>query len=749
MPRDIPVGNGQMLVTFDHLYQIRDLYFPHVGQENHAGNGPCRFGVWSPLPNGGPRNGERRRRRLYWSDQDWHIDLRYQHDTLATDARLRHEELHLELHCTDVVDFHRPVLVRRIEVHNLTDRNREVHLFHHNDFHMYGTRVGDTVFYDPQRRALIHYRGNRHLMATWYVHGEPRIDQFATGTAGFHGAEGTWRDAEDGVLGNNAIAQGAVDSTMMLRTQLPASERRVVYLVIGAGRSQQDIADLHKFLHREGPQRVIERTMSYWRLWVDATPTDPAPVAPAPTDDDEQDSPLPSQHAADLFKRSLLIVRTQIDNNGAIIAANDSDIMQYARDTYSYLWPRDGALVAAALDDAGFPSVTRAFYALCSKIIHDDGYFLHKYNPDGSVASSWHPWVNHGQPQLPIQEDETALVIWALWRHYHRHRDIEFVRPLWGNLIVRAADFLVRFRDPATDLPLPCYDLWEERWGIHAFTVATVYGGLHAAEQFAICFGDKRRATVYRRAADQVRDAFCKHFWSHENQRFHRRLIPTDRDRVARMMADLVNGRPLRHDPDPANDDAPHHTDQEQPQPTQDNVAYEHDTVIDSSIYAVFAMGMLDPKDDRVQKTMAAIRSSLWVQTPIGGAARYQNDGYQRVAGDPDTVPGNPWFICTLWLADWHIAKAANLQELQEALPILEWVAQRALASGVLAEQADPFTGAPLSVSPLTWSHATFVSTFAAYIDKLKAMRSCPTCGRPAPNQEPARTAPEKAPVRG
>ena len=45
MPRDIPVGNGRLLVTFDHQYQIRDIFFPHVGQENHAGSGPCRFGV--------------------------------------------------------------------------------------------------------------------------------------------------------------------------------------------------------------------------------------------------------------------------------------------------------------------------------------------------------------------------------------------------------------------------------------------------------------------------------------------------------------------------------------------------------------------------------------------------------------------------------------------------------------------------------------------------------------------------------
>ena len=45
--RDIPVGNGQLLVNFDDKYQIRDIYFPHVGQENHTEGFPSRFGVWA------------------------------------------------------------------------------------------------------------------------------------------------------------------------------------------------------------------------------------------------------------------------------------------------------------------------------------------------------------------------------------------------------------------------------------------------------------------------------------------------------------------------------------------------------------------------------------------------------------------------------------------------------------------------------------------------------------------------------
>lgn len=699
-----------MLVGFDQHYQIRDLYYPHVGQENHVGGGPCRFGVWSILPKR-PDQTERRRRRLFWSYQGWEIHLGYEADTLATRVTMRHAQLDLELRCCDVVDFHRPLLVRRIEVHNGVDTRRAVHLFHHQDFNLFGTKVGDTACFDPQLNALAHYRCDRYLLACFCdANGRQRLDGYATGLAGFQGAEGTWRDAEDGDLGGNPIAQGSVDSTIMIRLTLPPCGSRVAYLVLGAGQSHADLLALRRFLAREGPRGVIERTRAYWRLWLNAGRTRfPDPLEGGPT-----------SKVVELFKRSLLVLRSQIDNDGAIVAANDSDVMQYSRDTYSYLWPRDGALVAAALDATGFPDLARRFYSLCARLIGEAGYFLHKYNPDGTPASSWHPWLSDGRPQLPIQEDETALVVWALRRHFERYQDLEFVRPLWSSLVIPAADFLVRFRDPATDLPLPSYDLWEERFGVHAFTVATVHAALEAAHRFAGGFGDARRSETYGQVADRLRRAFCRHFWCPAEQRFLRRLVPRDRDRTGRMLAAIIAGRtPSSKAVGPAPDSAS----------TAD--LFELDAVVDSSLYAIYAMGLLDVHDERVEHTMRAVEGALWVKSPIGGVARYQGDGYHRVSDDVRHVPGNPWFICTLWLAEWKIARARTIDDLTEALPFLEWVAARTLPSGVLAEQVHPDTNAPLSVSPLTWSHAAFVSAVEAYASRLEDMTACKTCGQP------------------
>ena len=43
---------------------------------------------------------------------------------------------------------------------------------------------------------------------------------------------------------------------------------------------------------------------------------------------------------------------------------------------------------------------------------------------------------------------------------------------------------------------------------------------------------------------------------------------------------------------------------------------------------------------------------------------------------------------------------------------------EHSLASGVLPEQLDPHTGKPISVSPLSWSHATVMTVIMEYLLK-------------------------------
>ena len=46
------------------------------------------------------------------------------------------------------------------------------------------------------------------------------------------------------------------------------------------------------------------------------------------------------------------------------------------------------------------------------------------------MITSWEGWYYEGKKVLPVQEDETALVLWALRVHFDKFRDGELIRPL-------------------------------------------------------------------------------------------------------------------------------------------------------------------------------------------------------------------------------------------------------------------------------------------------------------------------------
>ncbi len=668
MPRDIPIGNGHLLVNFDARYRLRDIYFPHVGKDNQSAGHPFRVALWVDG-------------HFSWlHDEPWTVDLRYQPDTLATDVTLGHPGLAIEIRCTDVVDFHEHVLVRKFVVSNHASHARAIRLFFHQDFHISEQEVGDSAYYDPAPRALIHYKDNRWFLMNGRVESASAgFDQWAVGTKDTAGNEGTWRDAEDGELSGNSVVQGAVDSVGALHTTLPPNGSSTIWYWLACGFSHQDVTTVNSVVLDKSPDVLQARTEAYWRLWANAEPNQLDALSP---------------EVADLFRRSLLIVRTQIDYDGGIVAATDYDITAFARDTYAYVWPRDGALVAHALDDAGYEGTTRPFFDFLSRVQSSHGYFLHKFNPDGTLASSWHPWYRDGERELPIQEDETGLPLWALWHHFDKFHDVEFVRPFYRQMIKPAADFLAMHVDPS-GLPKPSYDAWEERWGVHAWTVAASWAGLMAAARFFAVFGDAADAEHAAAVASNMRQAASDRLWHEGEGRFLRTISPGE------------------------------------------GGAYSSDLIVDASVCGLFLFGMFEADDPRMVATMQTMRERLWVGTSIGGLARYEHDGYQRATADA-AIPGNPWFICTLWLAQWQIKTATAIGDLDQPATLLEWVAKRALPSGVLAEQVNPDDGSAVSVAPLTWSHATFVQTVLDYLEKRQAFDRCPTCGQPRTRRDHA-----------
>ncbi len=651
MSRAVTIGNGSLLVGLDYRGQVRDLYFPHVGEANHvsgaSGNFVHRIGVFVEGS-------------LSWLDsEDWEVTIGASEHTSTGTLTATNEKLQVVLESHDAVHNEQNVFLRNFRITNTGSVTREVKLFLSQQFRISESRRGDTAFFDPRVRAIVHYKGNTTFLVNAYVNGK-QFTEYNIGLFGIEGREGTYMDAVDGKLEKNPIEHGSVDSVIGLSATLEAGQNAEVYYWVVCGKTIPDVHTLDEYVLEETPERLLNSTESYWRAWLEKEPRNLA-ILPAPL--------------RTLYNRSLITMRVHSDNGGGIIASSDTDMLHHGRDTYSYVWPRDAAVIATALDISGYHDVATRFFTFVSNCIEPGGYLMHKYRSDGVLGSSWHPWMQHGVPHLPIQEDETAATIFALWKHYERCRDIEFIESLYNPFIEPAAKFMCEYIEPTTGLPQASYDLWEEKYGTSTYTAAAVYAALMAASRFAMMLGKDDDSRTYQAVAERMQTAIGTVLYDDSLKMFVKHVLHSED-------GDLTFDKTL-------------------------------DT---SSFYGLIAFDVFDIDDPKITAAAKTVQDRLQVHSNSKGYIRYENDGYYRMS-DADTP--NPWVITTLWMAQYLIKKATKLPHLKEPLDLLNWTCSHATTGGVLAEQMHPNTRAHLSTAPLTWSHAEYVLTVDAYLKKV------------------------------
>lgn len=637
LARELPISNGRLFISFDEVASIRELTYPFVGKENHVGGRHCRIG----LSSGGV---------FSWLRREHVLSRTYESRSPVVSTRFRIPAFQLLLFTmTDWIDQNDDILYRHLRIDNDGSAPAQVLLFLHYDMDISHSDIGNTAAYLSREKAMLHYKDDIYFLMSTLDGTNSDLLEYACGARHGH-REGTWRDAEDGQLGGNPIAQGAVDSVYSVRIPVPEKGVAERTSLLVAGSSYAQVVDLFARSRQSPSRNSLARSRSFFDFWIDTPQT--------------KSDRLPESYKQ-LFRHSLFILRNHMSANGALVAAVDSDSLSLSRDTYSYLWPRDGAIIAHALDRAGYGDLTRKFYELLPGLLSKEGFLLHKYHPSLSPGSSWHPSGVPGTPLYPIQEDETALCIWALERHLDRYRDIDSLYPLYLSFVLPAAHFLESFRSGETGLPLPSYDLWEERPGVWTFTVATAWAGLGAAARMAERFGDAKPAEKFMKARDAIGSALKDHLHEMSQESFFRGLY---------LMKD---GR------------------------------LKPDTVFDSSLSSLFWLDVLSPQDPFLAPAMEHLFSRLTLPPP-GGVIRYVGDPYYR---EDAGHSGNPWVISTLWKVRWLIRTVPDPLHSGTIRSLLDWVVARAGTSGMLAEQYHPKTLAPLSASPLSWSHAEWVLT--------------------------------------
>lgn len=644
MSRPIVLSNGELHVGINKFGLVHDFYFPYVGLENHSAGQNMRhkIGIWAEG-------------QISWldTDEDWQIDLSYHTNSLIGRTRAQNDRLGVLLEFDDAVHTGVSAFMRNIHIVNLRGERRDIRLFMHQAFVIGDSRSNtDTAQYLPDSNAILHYRGSRAFVISGESNGKP-FDQYTVGLFGIEGHEGTYRDADDGELSFSNVEHGQVDSALRFRFEIdPQSSARASYWV-AAGKSIRDALYVHKHTGESSIGKHLDEVDRHWKDWLR-----PAKEAASRLKPEYRDS----------FLRSALILKSQIDKRGAIMASTDTAMLNYWRDAYAYSWPRDGAYIVWPLIRMGYVDEPRRFFEFCKRGLHPSGYLMHKYRADGALGSSWHPYIHDGVVAPPIQEDETAVVLFVFSQFYKQNPSEQLLNDFYEPMIKPMANFMSDYIDETTGLPKPSYDLWEEVYLTTTYSTAATYAALLAAADLADITKDSDSAVRWRMAANDIADAAHRYLFNHSRGAFYKGLIVKD-----------------------------------------GQIEY-NETIDNSSLFGVFMYGLYSTDSDEVKSALKVAEEVFGVTPESPGMPRYENDNYCRV--DSGTL-GNWWIISTLWRAQYYRA-VGETKPVEEALT---WVKGFTEGTGILPEQVSPTDNSFVSVAPLTWSHAEYLSTLLDTIE--------------------------------
>lgn len=639
MARPILLSNGTLHVGINLYGMVHDLYYPYVGLENHATAKRMRWriGVWTEGS-------------FSWLDDGmWQFTYNYEPHALISHTRANNENLGVALEFTDCVDSDVNVFLRSVHVINAQNSPRQIRLFMCQMMLISNSLNSDTGQYIPGSQAILHYKGDRAFVVGAKNQQGKSFDQFSVGLFGLEEHEGVYRDAEDGVLSSNVVEFGQVDSAIGFNLQLDSYSSTRVHYWFTAAKSQAQALALHAAMQKADVGKRFIATAAFWQRWL------------RPAEKHVVHMPKALQVP---MRKNLLVVKSQIDRRGAVIASTDSTMLNYWRDAYAYCWPRDAAYALWPLLRLGYKTELKNFFAFCRDALQPGGYLMHKYRPDGAVGTSWHPYLIDGRVIPPIQEDETAIVIFLLGEYVKSTKDKKTLQAFYKDLVVPAATFMVGHINPKTKLPHASYDLWEEKFLTTTYTTAVVYAALCAAADMAKRLHHHTDVVRWQSAADDIRTAANALLFNQQRHYFYKGFLNKNTGEV-----------------------------------------YRDETIDVSSFYGAFMFGLFDIDSPKLQAAHQTLRQLYSLEgdnpTIIG---RYEYDKYNTI---DKAGLGNPWFVTSLWLAQYDIRTNHH----RRAQATVEWAANCMLTTGVLPEQINPFNQKFVSVAPLTWSQAEFLNT--------------------------------------
>ncbi|HUA13387.1 MAG TPA: glycoside hydrolase family 15 protein [Candidatus Sulfotelmatobacter sp.] len=580
MSRPVVLSNGQLFIGLDENGLVHDYYYPYVGLENLNGARVLahKIGVWVDG-------------NFKWTDDgSWKISLDFESDAMVSEIKMHSDELNISLLLQDYVDIDTNSFVRHITATNHESDERDVRIFMHQVFQISRTGRSDTAIYVPDENYILDYKGRFCILVAGKFQDGQSFDQYAVGNYAIEGKAGTYLDATDGELSNNAVEHGGVDTVIRFSRHIEGGQSATLDYWIVADSSQQDVQETHTEFKRIDMENRLNHVRQHWHAWLAGGNVE-----------------IPHFNRK-VLEKSLLVIKAHCDSRGSVLASGDSSIFNFGRDYYCYCWPRDASYALWPLIRLGHFTEAKLFFEFARDTMHKNGYLMHKYQPDRAIGSTWHPLVHGRSKELAIQEDETAITVFMIGEYYQASKDKVFVENIYRTFVQPCAKFMCTFIDEATGLPHASYDLWEEKFLTSTYTVCSVIAGLEAAARLAEVSEEPADAVRWEKAAEGIRSNLNK-LYSPDNY-FTKGFL-------------LLPDGTLQYD----------------------------NTMDISNLYGPYMFGGLELDDERLISTAKVVEARLMNQSPIGGVIRHEQDYYFLAKHQ---YQGNPWIVCSLWMAQYY-----------------------------------------------------------------------------------------------
>jgi len=351
----------------------------------------------------------------------------------------------------------------------------------------------------------------------------------------------------------------------------------------------------------------------------------------------------------EIYERTILLYSLLVNNEtGGISAAVEVDEEFNSCGGYDYCWPRDAVFITYAMDLLGMKKEVEKFYkSFCKNTQSRNGMWEQRFYTDGRLAPCW-----------GYQIDETASVVFGVYRHYVQSQDKKFLKDnlkMCEKAIKYLGKYITDILEEKNEMHVS-YDLWEMHEGVSIYSISSIFAANDAMIK------------IY----EELKEEFVKNRVKQENVNKDKELLRAKNVKIKEYI--------LKNFYD---------------ETKKSFVRNLDDKKMDISILgAVLPFEVFTIKEKKMLNTVERINMTL--RTYTGGYKRFEGDHYRE---------GKPWVIATLWMANYYLEIGEN----KKAKECFDYVVKTSTKHGFLAEQINNETMSADWVIGLGWSHAMFI----------------------------------------